>query len=79
MAQILVRDLDIKIVERLKQRAQDEGRSLQSELKRILEQAAIEPRVGMESARALVETIRKKFKGRRFPDSATLVRAERDR
>jgi len=39
MAQILVRGLDEKIVERLKKRAKRGGRSLQSEVKMILENA----------------------------------------
>ena len=42
MPQILVRDLDEKIVARLKKRARRDGRSLQSEVKSILERAAIE-------------------------------------
>lgn len=79
MAQILVRDLDKETVERLKKRARDDGRSLQSEVKHILSQAAQEPTVDMEAARALVENIRKKFKGRRFPDSVELIREDRDR
>ena len=79
MAQILVRDLDKETVERLKKRAKDDGRSLQSEVKHILDQAAHEPTVDMEAARALVENIRKKFKGRRFPDSVELIREDRNR
>lgn len=79
MAQVLVRDLDEEVVESLKRRAKQDGRSLQSEVKFILEQAAEEPRVDMKAARALVENIRKKFKGRRFPDSVELIREDRDR
>lgn len=79
MAQILVRDLDQETVERLKRRAREDGRSLQSEVKHILSQAAQEPIVDMETARALVENIRKKFKGRKFPDSVELIREDRNR
>ncbi len=39
MAQVLVRQLDDKIVDRLKKRAKEHGRSLQSEVKTILEDA----------------------------------------
>ncbi|MBI5903894.1 MAG: Arc family DNA-binding protein, partial [Deltaproteobacteria bacterium] len=46
----LVRDLDEETVERLKKRAREEGRSLQSEVKHILDQAAHEPTVDMEAA-----------------------------
>jgi plasmid stability protein len=79
MAQILVRDLDNKVVQRLKSRAKGDGRSLQAEVKFILEKAALEPRVDMETARTLVEKIRGKFKGRKFPDSTELIREDRDR
>ncbi|MBI5427347.1 MAG: Arc family DNA-binding protein [Nitrospinae bacterium] len=79
MAQILVRELDKGVVERLKKRAREDGRSLESEVRLILERAAHEPRVDMETARALVENVRKKFKGRSFPDSVELVREDRGR
>ena len=79
MPQILVRDLDKETVERLKKRAREDGRSLQSEVKHILDQAAHEPTVDMETARALVDNIRKKFKGRKFPDSVKLIREDRGR
>lgn len=79
MAQILVRDLDEDTVERLKKRARHDGRSLQSEVKFILEQAAHEPRVDMEAARRISEEFRRRFKGRRFPDTAELIREDRGR
>lgn len=40
MAQVLVRNLTEKVVARLKKRAEQRGRSLQAEVKEILEQAA---------------------------------------
>ena len=40
MAQILVRDFDRRVVEHLKRRAHHGGRSLQAEVKTILEQAS---------------------------------------
>ena len=43
MAQILVRNLDDVVVDRLKQRAREEGRSLQSEVRTILSQAVDVP------------------------------------
>lgn len=76
MAQILVRDLDEEVVEQLKKRAQKGGRSLQSEVKNIIEQAA---RMDMESALKLVNAIRKKFKKRKMTDSTDLVREDRNR
>ena len=40
MSEVLIRNLDEEVVEQLKARAHGNGRSLQGELKRILEQAA---------------------------------------
>ena len=51
MAQVLVRDLDPAVVETLKARAADHGRSLQAELKSILETQARQ--VSRAEARAL--------------------------
>lgn len=79
MAQILVRDLKKKVVERLKARAKEDGRSLQSEVKFILEQAAYEPKVDMETARKICEEFRRKFKGRKFPDTLELIHEDRAR
>lgn len=76
MAQILVRGLDEKLVERLKKQAKREGRSLQSEVKRILEQAV---QMDADEAKKMAERIRRRFKGRKFSDSADLIREDRDR
>ena len=76
MAQILVRNLDNNVVARLKKRAQREGRSLQSEAKVILEQAA---QADMEYALELANAIRSKFTGRKFQNSTDLIREDRDR
>lgn len=76
MAQVLVRDLDKTMIERLKARAEQHGRSLQVELKTILEQAA---RQDMIDARRLAERIRKKLAGRPHSDSVELIREDRER
>ena len=76
MAQILVRNLDEKIVNRLKARARRNGRSLQAEVRAILEQT---PTLDMQAARRLADTIRKSLGNRRFDDSAKLIRRARDR
>jgi plasmid stability protein len=76
MAQILVRNLDKDVVERLKQRARREGRSLQAEAKTILEGAA---QIDARSAVQLAKTIRRGFRGRVFSDSAQLIREDRNR
>ena len=77
MPQVLVRDLDTAVVERLKERARHNGRSLQKELKAILEQTARE--ATMAEARAAAERISRRFAGRTFSDSADLIREDRER
>jgi plasmid stability protein len=78
MAQLLVRDMDERVVERLKRRAAEEGRSLQSEVKLILEEAALEPKVDMETARKICAEFRRRFRGRKFPDTVKLIREDRE-
>ena len=51
MAQILVRNLDEVVVDRLKQRAREEGHSLQAEVRTILSEAAFVPRPKKETTR----------------------------
>ena len=77
MAQVLVRQLNEKVVDRLKKRAREHGRSLQSEVKTILEEAVPD----YDGAWKRIELIRTKLKrsGRKFSDSADLIREDRDR
>ncbi len=77
MAQVLVRQLDDNVVVRLKKRAKAHGRSLQSEVKTILEEAVPD----YEAAWKRIERFRKRLgkSGRRFSDSADLIRENRDR
>ena len=77
MAQVLVRQLDDKLVDRLKKRAKEHGRSLQSEVKTILEEAVPD----YEAAWNRIDGFRKRLKksGRKFSDSAALIREDRDR
>jgi hypothetical protein len=77
MPNVLVRDIDDRDLELLKRRAEACGRSLQSELKRILELAA---RASDEdAARALAERVSAALAGRPHPDSVALIREDRDR
>jgi hypothetical protein len=76
MAQILVRNLDEKTVGRLKRQAKRNGRSLQSEVKILIEEGA---KVDMQTARKLADRFRRRFKGRLFSNSADLIREDRDR
>lgn len=76
MAQVLVRDLTAKTLARLKRRARSHGRSLQAELKEILESAAGSD--VLEAGR-LAERIRSELSGKRHSDSAELVAEDRGR
>ena len=76
MAQVLVRGLDAKVVERLKERARGQGRSLEAELRAVLEQAAASD---LAEARDLAARLRRRLVGRKHTDSATLVAEDRSR
>ena len=76
MAQVLVRDLDEAIVEALKRRAKRHGRSLEAELRLILERSA---GADMLEARKVAERIRAELSGRAHSDSAHLVAEDRER
>jgi antitoxin FitA len=79
MAQILVRDLDDALVARLKERARLNHRSLQGEVKAILEETA--PLATRAEALAIVDKWQRYWeeKGKTFSDSAELIREDRDR
>jgi plasmid stability protein len=78
MAQVLVRNLDEKVVSRLKKRAEQRGRSLQAEVKMILEEAAQQDYTDFwKSADRIRERLKRS--GRKFSDSAELIREDRDR
>jgi hypothetical protein len=68
--------LNEDVVERLKKRARKHGRSLQSEVKTILEEAVPD----YEAAWKRIERFRKRLEqsGRAFSDSAALIREDRD-
>jgi plasmid stability protein len=77
MPQVLVRDIETDVLEKLKRRAQKNHRSLEAELRVVFEQAVAEPEAGnVEAAMARVQEM---FAGRRFSDSAELLREDRDR
>jgi plasmid stability protein len=78
MAQILVRDLDDALVARLKERAKQNHRSLQGEVKAILEEAA--PMATKAEVRAIADKWQRYWKeqGKTFSDSTDLIREDRD-
>ena len=81
MPEVLVGNLEADVVERLKARARDGGRSFQAELKLILEQAARQAPVRPSRAeyRVLVDRIRAFPGDRPQSDSAALLAEYRER
>jgi plasmid stability protein len=80
MAQILVRDLTRETVESLKGRAERNRRSLQAELRLILEEVAERERrrASFDEAVAAIDRIRA-ASGPQTTDSTELIREDRDR
>ncbi len=83
MAQILLENLDPVIIEKLENLAKQHGRSLQEELKHILQQAAqtaTQYHTGgdLEKAREAVARAQVRYAGRFFSDSAELIREDRE-
>jgi len=76
MPDMLVRDLDSHTIERLKPSAKQHGRSLQREVKAILEETVP---MTMSEFRAVSEKWQKRLRGRKFSDSAKLIREDRER
>jgi plasmid stability protein len=77
MAQVLVRGLDDAVIEKLKLRAAKNGRSLQAELKAILE--AESQQVDKAAARELAARIRRSITIRPQTDSGILQAEDRQR
>ncbi len=76
MSQLLVRDLDPETIDRLKARARSHGRSLQGEVKAILEAAA---KLSMDEARRTSDEWQDRLAGREYGDSAESIREDRER
>ena len=76
MPDMLVRDLDSHTIERLKLSAKQHGRSLQREVKAILEETVP---MTMGEFRVVSEKWQKRLRGRKFSDSAKLIREDRER
>ena len=77
MAQVLVRNLDEAVVERLKARAAAANRSLEAELRAILEEAA---KPSKAEALAMLDAIRARTRlpGPGEPTAAEMIREDRD-
>jgi antitoxin FitA len=77
MADVLVRGLAPNVLARLKSQAKRKGRSLQAEMKEILERAARMP--DESDIPEAIRRVRAMFRGRRFSDSTPLIREDRER
>jgi plasmid stability protein len=75
MATALVRDLDDDVYERLKARAAGNNRSLEAELRDILERASRQ--VDLATARASADAMRQRLSGRPHSDSGEILAEER--
>ena len=77
MADILIRNLTQNTVNKLKARAAENGRSLQSEAKAILERSAAE--LSFAKLRRNADALSRRFADRQFSDSVDLLREDRQR
>jgi len=83
MSELVVRDLDPVLIQKLRLRSQKHGRSLEEEVKTILEQtmkaeAAVGESLNLSPAVKL-EQARASYSGLIFSDSTALIREDRDR
>ena len=76
MPQLLIRNLSETTVRRLKKRALRQGRSLEGEVREMLTRGAAT--LTLDEAREVTEAWHKRFAGRKFRDSADVVREERE-
>jgi plasmid stability protein len=74
MADLLIRNIAPRALERLKAQARRHGRSLSSEAKHILEQA-----VAIEPVTAILARWKKRFADRTLSSSVTMIRNDRQR
>ena len=79
MGTIDIRGLDDRVIERLKRRAADNGRSLEGEVRNILERAAEDDMaVRLAAFRGLSERMRSETGGLSQTPSHVLIREDRD-
>lgn len=76
MASILVRNLDKKVVKRLKENAKLHGRSLQGEVKEILSGGA---RMSLTETLQMLRSWNQRWGNRKFSDSTQMIREDRKR
>lgn len=77
MPDILIRDVDPDVLERLKQHAKLRNRSVQAELSEIVAEAARRPTP--DEVHALFAECQSRFDGSLLPSSLDMLREDRDR
>ena len=75
MAQVLIRNVDDGVVDKLKARAKRNGVSLEAELRDILQREAM-PR-SMEEVRDILGELDRRTRGRTLADGVKLLRKDR--
>ena len=78
MGQVLIRELKDEVIDALKERAKQNQRSLQAELKLIVTQAAETSRVN-PALLSRIDALRNKLKRRKHTDTVKLLREIRGR
>jgi plasmid stability protein len=76
MAQTLVRKLPDSLVQQLKARAQRNGRSLEAEVRDVLQQAVTKEKAEFFK---VADAMRARLAGRHHTETLELLRADRDR
>ena len=76
MPNLLIRDVSQKTVDKLKEKARQHNRSLQGEVKHLIEESA---KTTMQDAADRARKIRASFRGKTFSDSVELLREDRRR
>lgn len=77
MPNVLIRDVDVAVLNRLKTRAKGQNRSLQAELNNVLRDSANRP--DPMSELELIREIRASIKNKQRTDSVELLREDRNR
>ena len=79
MAQLLIRDIEPATIQFLKLQAKEHHRSLQGELKSIIEAATAARTMSKEEVRRTCKAWHKRLAGNTSSDSAKLLREDRNR
>lgn len=78
MPDMLVRDLKPETLDYFKRKAREHGRSLQAEVKALLEEAEARDPAEREASWEEVRSFRDSLRGRVHSDSTELIREDRD-